>query len=60
MRHRRLNFANNFFLARKLSYSLKPSGLCTARSNILTFYVLSTECIYVLCMDIRTRQEIDV
>jgi hypothetical protein len=56
MRHRRLNFANKFLLTHKLSYILKPSGLYTTSSNIMTFYVLRIECIYVFCMDLRTRQ----
>jgi len=60
MFHRRPNFANKFLVTRKLSYSLKPSCLYTTRSNILTFYILCTECIYVLCVDLRSRQAIDV
>jgi hypothetical protein len=31
--------------------------LCTARFNIQQFYVLSTQCIYVFCVDLRTNSD---
>jgi len=46
---------------------LKPSGhcmyrtvvtICTARFNIQQFYVLPTQCIYVFCVDLRTKQRL--
>ena len=48
MFQRILNFANKLLVTCKLNYSLKPSCLYTTRSNILTFYFLSTEWVYVL------------
>jgi len=32
-------------------------SLCTTRFNIQTFYALSTQCIYVSCVDIRTNSD---
>ena len=29
--------------------------ICTARFNIQQFYVLTTQCIYVFCVDLRTE-----
>jgi len=60
MFQRILNFANKLLVTCKLNYSLKPSCLYTTRSNILTFYFLSTEWVYVLWMDLRSREAIDL
>ena len=32
--------------------------ICTARFNIQQFYVLPTQCIYVFCVDLRTKQRL--
>jgi hypothetical protein len=31
--------------------------ICTARFNIHKFYVLSTQCVYVFCVDRRTNSD---
>jgi hypothetical protein len=31
--------------------------LCTTRFNIQQFYVLSTQCVYVFCVDLRTNSD---
>jgi len=38
-----------------LTFSSQVVILCTARFDVKEIYVLSTQCIYVFCMDLRTN-----
>jgi len=35
--------------------AVKLVTTCTTRFNIQKFYVLTTQCVYVFCMDLRTN-----
>jgi hypothetical protein len=35
----------------------KKVTICTTRFNVHKFYVLPTQCVYVLCMDLRTNSD---
>jgi len=41
--------------AKHINHLLLAATIRTARYNIKQFYVLSTQCIYVFCVDLRTN-----
>ena len=46
---------DQFYTEYKLTIYSSVATLCTTRFKVQKFYVLPTECIYTLCLDLRTK-----